>query len=342
MPTAKIRQGEYGLMGLADSGYTMKVLAALRYKNVPHYWLDRFANNRLYQRHANVQLIPMVFLPDGTALQDSTPIIELLETRFPEPAVHPQDPALRFLSDLLEEYGDEWANKLMFHYRWSYPADQQHRSRSLAQATVGGLIHPLIGRLARPLMSRVIVRRMVPRMAFAGSNDNNRPILVESFANLVDMLEVHLQSRNYLFGGRPAFGDFGLWGQLHQAYDDPSCHAIVDERAPMVAAWIERMYSPQANGEFESLTSLAPTLAPIFSREVGPRFLAWSAANASAWDAGEPQTELEMDGGRYYQKTFKYPAQGLATLREKFAAASDDASLVGFLTETGCLESLRA
>ena len=40
---------------------------------------------------------------------------------------------------------------------------------------------------------------------------------MESFANLVDMLEIHLQSRSYLFGERPSFGDFGLRGQMYQA-----------------------------------------------------------------------------------------------------------------------------
>ena len=204
---------EYNLMGRSESGYTLKVRSALRYKQVPHQWLDRFAHNKLFKQHAKVPLIPLLFLPDGTAMQDSTPILELLEERHPEPGIHPKDPALHFLSDLLEEYADEWANKLMLHYRWGYVADQKRRSRTLAEGSLGGLTAPWLGRLMRPLIAPLMVRRMVPRMAFAWSTDNNRPILVSSFARLVELLELHLQSRFYLFGGRPALADFGLWGQ---------------------------------------------------------------------------------------------------------------------------------
>ena len=33
-------------------------------------------------------------------------------------------PSLRFVSILLEEFGDEWGNKWMFHLRWARPVDQ--------------------------------------------------------------------------------------------------------------------------------------------------------------------------------------------------------------------------
>jgi hypothetical protein len=188
----------------------------------------------------------------------------------------------------------------------------------------------------------LIVKRMVPRMALAGSNENNRPILVESFAHLVDMLEVHLKIRFYLLGGRPSFGDFGLWGQLYQAYIDPSCCAILETRGPAVVAWIKRMLEPEKLGDFETLEALQPTLQPIFATEVGPRFLAWAAANARAWEAGEKQTELTMDGRRYYQKTFKYPAHGFALIRHKFEQAREDQALVEFLSAADCLKYLRA
>ena len=137
------------------------------------------------------------------------------------------------------------------YHRWGYRPDQRHRSGTLARGMLEG--HPL--RALAPLLAIFTVRRMVPRMAFAGANANNAPILIESFANLVEMLEEHLKHRPYLFGHRPAFGDFGLWGQLYQAYMDPTCGAHLTERGTAVVAWLNRMLAPKLQGDFEALES---------------------------------------------------------------------------------------
>lgn len=100
------------------------------------------------------------------------------------------------------------------------------------------------------------------------------------------------------------------------------------------------MDNPSIEGEFEPLGTLASTLQPIFTREVGSRFLAWSDANAKAWDAKQEQTELQMEGRWYNQKTLKYPARGLASLRSKFEQVSDDPELRGILDASGCLPYL--
>jgi hypothetical protein len=50
----------YVIMGRPESGYSMKVRSAMRYKGVAHEWMDRcLRNEKLYQAHAKVQLIPL-------------------------------------------------------------------------------------------------------------------------------------------------------------------------------------------------------------------------------------------------------------------------------------------
>ena len=53
MAKTTVQSGAYGLMGRPESGYSMKVLAAMRYKGVPHQWMDRFSHNKLFKQHAN-------------------------------------------------------------------------------------------------------------------------------------------------------------------------------------------------------------------------------------------------------------------------------------------------
>ncbi len=96
------------------------------------------------------------------------------------------------------------------------------------------------------------------------------------------------------------------------------------------------MDSPQADGDFEPLDALLPTLGPLLTEQVAGRFLPWTAANARALEANEPETALEFDGEPYRQKTFKYHAWSFAELRNKLAKLGRDPQLTAVLRETGC------
>jgi glutathione S-transferase len=41
------------------------------------------------------------------------------------------------------------------------------------------------------------------------------------------LLDAHLAGRSYLFGARPAFGDFGVFAQLYEASIDPAAGSII-------------------------------------------------------------------------------------------------------------------
>ena len=337
MPTAA---ASYRLLGLEASPYTMKVRSFLAFKGLPFEWITRsLANEPLFQKHAKVQLIPLLFLPNGETMQDSTLIIERLDRETPDPTIHPEDEALWFLSCLFEEFGDEWCNKLMFFQRWFYRDD--------ARATGVRLAHDrLDGRwwrpLARPIVARLMVRRMVPRLVYSGGNETNLPQLKQSFENLVARLETHFQSRPYLMGGRPCFGDFGLWCNLYEAWTDPTAKAHIEARAPALVAYIQRMMSPRVEGPFETLEALRPTLMPILVDEVGARFLPWMQANQAAFHAGHKETRLTMNGSLFQQKTFKYQSGTLDELRRKFSTVAGNRELRQLMDETGCLSGLES
>jgi glutathione S-transferase len=256
------------MIGLEMSPYSLKVRSYLRYKQIPFEWIDRNRRGEaLFQQHAQVQLIPLVLFSDDDAMQDSTPIIERLEAEHPEPGIHPEEPAARFVSALLEEFGDEWCNKLMFQYRWGPKQD----ARSAARRIAALMLSEWPWKALRPLLVPLMIRRMIPRMAFAGANATNRPHLERSWFRTIELLEAHLERRSYLFGERPAFGDFGIWGNLDQAYSDPTCGRHLSQNAPALVRWIERMDSPVALGAFEPFEALLPTLTPLLVEQVAGR-----------------------------------------------------------------------
>src|SRR5207237_8484448 len=116
----------YRIIGAEMSPYSVKVRSYFRYKAIPHQWVLRNAASQAeYEKHARIPVIPLVVTPEGTGIQDSTAVIDQMEKQFPEPSVHPGDPVVRFMSRLIEEFGDEWGNKWMFPYCWARDIDQR-------------------------------------------------------------------------------------------------------------------------------------------------------------------------------------------------------------------------
>ncbi|TAJ38266.1 MAG: glutathione S-transferase family protein, partial [Reyranella sp.] len=235
------------IFGSELSPYSVKVRSFFRYKNLVHEWIPRSpAVQAEFQKYAKLPLVPLVVTPQGEGVQDSTPILERFEAAMPEPSTIPADAALAFVSALLEEYGDEWGNKWMFHYRWRYQPDVWSTAERIAGQMMAGQ-----GTLAVAQARAAVAERMMGRLGFVGSNDKTRPLIEASFKSVLGLLETHLAARPYLLGGRPAMADFGLWGQLYEAATDPTPGAIMRAAAPKVMAWVQRMVSPKAEGAFE-------------------------------------------------------------------------------------------
>ena len=76
------------------------------------------------------------------------------------------------------------------------------------------------------------------------------PQIEQSFCDTLALLETHLSSRAYLFGARPAFADFAVWGQIYNLWTDPTPGALIEGRAPTVLAWVQRTLWPRAAGAF--------------------------------------------------------------------------------------------
>ena len=186
----------------------------------------------------------------------------------------------------------------------------------------------------------MVFARMTGRGHFVGSSPATAPLIRDYLNELLDLLEVHLSERSYLFGGRPAFGDFGLAAQLYEASVDPTCGGIIRARASKVLDWCYRMNEPRNDGPFETWESLAPTLTPLLAY-VGRYFLPGTDANSRALQTGAAEFTVDLAGRAYVQPPQKYHAKSLAALRARRAGVSD-ARLTSILTDTGCARWLEA
>lgn len=326
----------YRVFGAENSPFSVKVRSYFRYKGIPHEWIVRSnATMKEYQKYAKLPLIPLVVTPDDQARQDSTPIIESLEAEHPEPSIHPTDPVSAFVSVLLEEFGDEWGNKWMLHYRWAREADQVASSRRLV-----GEMMPELDEEQRNGMAQGIAKRMVGRVWYVGSNEKTAEQIEDSWSQGLELLEANLAERPYLFGARPSFADFGIWGQVYNASLDPTPGAILRDKAPNVAHWVERMLEPKAEGDFETWEALAPTLTPFLQAMCGGLYLPWADANSKAFEAEKETYEVELAGRIWEQKPVKYQVRSLAAIRKKYASLEDNAELSAVLEASDCLRWL--
>jgi glutathione S-transferase len=327
----------YRIFGSELSPYSVKVRSYFRYKGIPHEWIVRNPSNmEEFQKYAKLPLVPLVVTPDGQGVQDSTPIMEKMEALHPQPSIHPNEPAAAFVSALLEEYGDEWLNKPMFHYRWSYEPDQISTAERIAATAFGATGKALVKAAAQ------VRERMVGRLHVVGSSEATKPVIEASLTGLLALLERHLDGRDYLFGGRPAFADFGLFAQIYEMSTDPTPGAILLDRAPQTLAWCGRMLNPSAGGPFEAWAGLQATLMPILSQQVASLFLPWSVANATALMAGEETFSVQLAGQTFSQGTVKYHARSLQVLRQRYQDLDTDArrAVDGALADSGCLPYL--
>ncbi len=330
--------GVYRIFGSEMSPYSLKVRSYFRYKAIPHEWLLRGENAEAYQQYARLPIVPTVVTPENVGLQDSTPIIEALEAELPSPSIYPNDPCLKFLSQLLEEFGDEWGNKWMFHYRWARVADQV----SAAKRIVADMMPQATDDERNPLIAQV-QDRMKDRIGVVGSNEKTSAFIEQTFKDGMSLLETHLSERPYLFGARPSFADFGMSGQIYEAWTDPTAGAILNDIAPATCAWHQEMLDPTAEGEFEEWGSLSASLKPILAGPVRI-FLTWSDANAKAIAAGDTDMVVELNGSTWSQTVGgpqKYHAKSLTELRRKFSEVTDRNELTSILEDTGCLQWLQ-
>tara|TARA_B100000519_G_scaffold197017_1_gene204209 strand:- start:3775 stop:4764 length:990 start_codon:yes stop_codon:yes gene_type:complete len=325
---------EYRIYGAELSPYSVKMRSYFRFKGLPHRWVLRNSDPETYQKYAKIPIIPLVLTPEDEGIQDSTPIIETIESRHPEPAIHPDDPVAAFVSVLLEEFGDEWGNKWMFHYRWARHADQLNSGGRIARSMNADASDE-----QHQAMVEQVLERMTGRVWFVGSNEVTASQIERSFMEALPVLEAHLDQRLYLFGARPAFGDFGMWGQIYNAWTDPTCGAIIESKYPNVLAWIHRMLFPRIDGDFEPWNDLSSTLTPLLKEQLGDRFIPWTLANEKAMTVGDEEFSVQVAGETWTQKPQKYHAKSLAVLREKYMA-SDKAPIEAAIGASGCLKGL--
>lgn len=296
-------QAPFLVYGSTASYFTGKLEGYLRAKGVP-YRLEPFSdeNMRRCAAHTGVVQIPQVECPDGSWLVDTTLIIEHFERVVPEPAISPRDPAVAFVSRLIEDYGDEWLWRPAMHYRWSFPETARLMGAWLAEH--------LADRSAPRWLKRRFWRRRQYRTFVAGDGvtAETRAVVEASYLETLTALEPIFERRPYVLGPRPTEADYGLFGPLFRHFScDPAPARILREQAPGVLEWVARIWNLRPE-RFESqpLPERVPQDLGGILDAIAQVYLPYLSANAAAYASGEDRVRYRVRGVPFVEPVKPY------------------------------------
>ena len=330
------------LAGAFSSPYSLKMRAVMRYRHIPHRWVLR--NSRWDDLpEPPVRLIPMIVYPNddgshGEVTIDSSPQIMRLEGEHDGRSLVPTDPALALIDALIEDYGDEWVTKAMYHYRWTYD-DDIDKAGNLLPLSANLQVDSDGAKVAKDF----ITQRQIGRRELVGSTDITQPIIESSYERLLDLMTETFATQDFFLGDRPGRGDFGVFGQLTQLVKwDPTSMRVAEKRAPKVINWVDRVddlsWLPvDGDDGWVSLESL-PTATTRLLHEIGSTYVPFLMANADALINGKDEVVCEIHGQTYRQGPFPYQGKCLQWLRRDYEALgeADRNRVAAVLAGTGC------
>lgn len=320
----------YTLWGTPHSLFSGKARSYLLKKGIPFTELLPSDPRFLGEVVAKVghMVIPVMETPEGDLIQDTTAIIDHIESRLAEPVLHPAGPVQGVVAQFLDAFGSNYLMPAAMYYRWSYRADQE----AFLRAEFARAVPPQIPYDQRLAMAGAIMDRFNGFLPNLGVTAETVPAIEAAFEELLDVLEAHFRLHPYLLGGRPSLADFGLMGPLYaHLARDPVPARLMRTRAPNVARWTERMNIaqitdpefPGAEG-FLNDDAIPETLEAVL-RVAFAQWEAGIAADAACFDAWladlsdpAPGTIVSLSGQRQVHPhvgMVAYPWRGLTMRR---------------------------
>lgn len=328
----------YTLYGAPVSLYSGKARAYLRKQGIDFVEVspgsDRYLNHIVPA--VGRWIIPCLETPDGTILQDGADIIDHFERGPGQPLrrhpAYPESPVLLAVAHLFELFGGEGLLRPAMHYRWNFDEENLAFLISEFALNMPASLSPEQAEQAF-LNSSGRMRKAAVRF---GVTPASAPAIEEAFIEWLDLFSAHLADHPYLLGGQPSIGDFGLiaamWAHL---FRDPAPRTLVQQRAPRVGRWVERMttsepyvheYATDGRSSGDLVDEVPETLVAMMgfvAEEYLPEITAHVEA-ANEWLAAHPDIEpgtngLEkasdrsLTGGRDSMVTFDWRGQQIAT-----------------------------
>ncbi|WP_397418734.1 glutathione S-transferase family protein [Phenylobacterium sp.] len=314
----------YGLYGSTPSLFTRKLEAALIFYRAPFEFISKpsHPDPKGLEARVGTHQVPVLQTPEDWVIADTTPIIEMLDHRFPQRRLFPPGP-LGVIAHLVEECLDEWVARVMVHYRWHYPDSAAFASEVIADGD--------------PVRAEFI-RGWGPRACRATGTETafHQQAAEAEYIRLLAAAEAQLGETRYLMGDRPTPADCMFLGGLRaHTLHDPDPRKVV-EAYPRVVAWSTTADAWDGGGDWASFPQSTAFARHVLG-ELASSYLPVLRGHRAAAAAGLKAFTVETHGQPASYLTRAYPIQSWSQIQARLDRLEprDREAVAGWLTDQG-------
>lgn len=331
-PNTIQRPETYVVYGWERSYFTHKLTAALNYYQAPWEFrpLTKENQNEICMRSGTHQ-IPVLHTPEDWMIADSTPLLHLLDARYPDRRMFPEGLA-GVVVQILEEYFDEWIARTTVHWRWAYEENHEllsmdgaNNEKELAQSLTawGGKVRRALG-----------VDSLIQQQA-----------VEEEYHRIMRAAEEQLKKTKYLLGDRPTALDCIVLAGLraHFLYDPVPKKALYDTY-PEVVKWTEnRAEQWDGTGRVVAFPDITP-FGHIILDEIKRCYVSFAIGNRTALQQKKKFFVAKMYGEDVSYLARPYIEQSRQMIVKRIAALSeaDRSALILWLERLGLTAAFSA
>ena len=221
-------------------------------------------------------------------------MLDWFETKYPEHPIMPEDPVLRFVSKLVEDYADEWCWRTAMYFRWRDPANSDYLGQRIGKEILGHWPIPTkyAGRYFKNRQRKIFLYG-------DGLTRESEPVIRQQYFDLLEGLNTLLKDTPFLLGKTVTLVDIAFMGPFFRHYFcDPEPAKIMRDRYPRVLEWVVKVWSAKASQQKK--TSLMSDFShegwEKILKEISQVYIPYLVRNAQAWQAKEKRFDFKMNG----------------------------------------------
>ena len=321
---------DHAIWGSELSPFALKLRALCDFAGIQYAWLPRDGSrlrnyralvmiNLAKRRRAAIRypqlseldeypLVPFLIEKGRRVYYDSSALARWIDDGRPPPALRlfPEEPALAFVAQLIDEAFDEFGLYMVHHKRWVLSAASNDAGKRLAREFARVLL-PGMGAAFAKNFARRQVRRLpyLFSVAPAGFSIPGLPrdltppsragfpethgLLDQAWEGHLAGMESVLTSQPFLLGERFTVADAAAYGQLGMNLADPTAAELMRERAPVTHQWLCRIRDGEHVASAGGL-ELSHELRPLLD-VIAQTFVPLMRQNTQAYQAAQERGE---------------------------------------------------